>query len=329
MILMNFVWIAVFTPISNKCRHSKFFIQNMSHHLPLVSNYIEICDIYDIIPVHLIFDIHSLRICCTAEKFNLSHIFFVIAFLLITFGSQFSNTGIRLTSTNSAVRGFVDFRHYRINPCLISFESIRLTFFKQLIFWKQSFHFIVKYAMCQCSSVFFCENLHSLFKASNIALFCHSDDLLFIRMTEYSALVCIFIVEHVMFHYISSFFFIIGAVFFSIFFKSHTDNRCYGICLLFVKGFKDILDCLFSRFTFFWLCFFVFGLFRQFRISFLFFYIGRVIEHNVLIPRCLKLFFTVFAMRHNKIHVSTGICSSQYKTEFPDVSVDYVFSNMF
>ena len=248
MILMDFVRITIFTSVTDKCCHSQLFIQNVSHHLPLISNHIEICNIHYIISVHLIFDVHCLRISGTAEKFDLSHVLFVITFLLVSFSFQICNTSISLASTDSAVRRFMDFRHYRINPCLISFERIRLTFLQQFVFREQSFHFIIEYTMSKCVRVFLCENLHCLFQCSDIALLSHRDDSLLIGMTQYSALVCIFIVKYIMFHYFSSFFFIVIRVVYSIFFESMTYHCVHNCFLFFSHGIDYVFNGFFSSF---------------------------------------------------------------------------------
>jgi len=146
---MNFIRIAFFTTISNKCCHCQCFIQNVTHKIPLVCYNIEVCNIDNIITMHIIFDINRLWIGCSSNHLNVRHILFIISLFLIAFSFQFSDSGIRLSCANTAVWRFVDFVDYRRNPCLISFERLRFTFFKQFIFRKQFFSItITEYTVC-------------------------------------------------------------------------------------------------------------------------------------------------------------------------------------
>ena len=149
MIFMNFIRIAVFTTITNHGSHNQFFIQSLSHDVPLICNYVEVCNIGNIVTLHSIFDVDSLWICCTGQQFNLSHLFFVVTFLLVTFSFKLCNTGVSLSCTNTVIRALMNLSHSNIDPGLVSRKCFRLTFFQKFIFREELFNFIIKYAMRQ------------------------------------------------------------------------------------------------------------------------------------------------------------------------------------
>ena len=175
----------------------------MTHYIPLIFNNIEICNIDDIITMHVIFDINCLRIGCSAQQFNISGYFLFATFILVTFCSKFFDTSICLACTNTTNRTLMNLAHYTSNPRLISFEQFWSTFLGKLIIWKQLL--ITFESMCQLR-ILVSKDFHSCFKTSYTTLFCQFDDRFLISMAKYILSFHFHTIKYIMFHsFISSF----------------------------------------------------------------------------------------------------------------------------
>ena len=247
MIFMDFICVTLFASIANQDGHSDHLVENMSHHLPLISYNVEIGNIYNVIPVQLVFDVDGLRVGRSTNQLDFFHVLLVITFLLITFSFKLGDTGISMSSTDAAEWRFMNFRDSCINPGLISLKGLRLTFLQKLMLWKKLLNFCIKYTMSKFIRMLFSENCHGLFQTSNATLLGHINDINFVRVAEHICLLLgITLVKNRMFHVfviLLILIIVIGSP------SNHADHCIDSIFLFIGKGVEDLFNC-FSIFLF-------------------------------------------------------------------------------
>ena len=203
MIFLNLIRIKIVTAIANQNCLGKSLVHGMAKNLPLVSNNVELGDIENVVAVDLVLYIDGLSIMSTTEQLNVLAFLLVIS-LLITESLQLSLSSIRSTSADSCVGRLMHAVDNAGNPSIVGIKNLRLSRINKLIVGHQHIHsFFVKSIMLELIFVFI--DPASLLETANTRSLCELENLVHCGMAEGLALVHIFLIKHVLFHFVSSF----------------------------------------------------------------------------------------------------------------------------
>lgn len=223
------------------------------------------------------------------------------------------------------------FSHHIGNPALIIGNKLRGTWTNFLILREKSRHITLASLnkstayRIMLKTILLCINLKCSLESANLTGLCHFDNILLGRMSQKATrFVFLFIVKHIMLHFGFSSFRIIVFIFGLIRFPESLSEHCIDyIFLLFAERIKYLLNCFFIFFRF---------LFRSFtflRFGLLFFFIRRMINHDILIISNNHAIFRSVTMLHDRINECAWISSSQNKAQFINNAMYYICSCLF
>ena len=235
MLLEDFCFIAFIPAIADHNSGCDFFVEVLPHHAVLIFDNIEIGNIDNVIAMQRVFTVNCLRVGRPFQQFDVAGNIFLFA-LLVAGRPKVSATDISLTGTDTADRAFMCLLHYCCYPALIPLDQFRRAGTDILKLREQRLDFINPV----CQSVILSKNTDRALEAAHAAAFCHTDNILHIRMAQNAICLAVVVVEYVMFHTLFSSFFILILIFISA--KCLPNQGIYHIFLLFGECIEYVAD---------------------------------------------------------------------------------------
>ena len=249
--------------ITKKCSTSDFFVQHDSHLAFDPGNHIEISDVNNVIAIHFLFLVYSLRVSRSLDQAE-ELLFLEVAFN-VTQSTSIIFCDVSHQSFDPGKRSMLNGCHKVINPVSISLNPLRSRI-QALVFRKQHIriiHAILIYIFsCRCCASRHTVVIRSCYGMSKYTVFCVLANSFFQRSNSLSIIKdrlhvsmaqvfpVVFYFECVMFH------FFVLLVFIVIIFCDGCDQCIYSGLLFFGKSIKDIFYSL-SLFLLFFFYFFL------------------------------------------------------------------------
>ena len=337
MILFNLVVIRGQTAIANQDCTSSLLTE---HHLHLSldpSNYIEICDVINVVLIHLLLLVDGLRISSSLKQRE--YLFLLQIALDVTFCTSLILGNVSEDRLNTAERSMMSSSHNLIDPIRISLDEVRSSV-DNLCIREQELRIVkairlrtrcYSHSLSRNISMSQCSALSALIYSSlkRTHLLCIREDLLHVIVRQYILRGCS--LKYIVLHFVTLLTGIVIVFVLTVFviclvcvrlltrqfvlsvFSYLSCDDCYYLLLLIGHRLVNFTDSLIASIL-------------VIVVVHVFSFVVGMSEFQIAIANesHFGLFIRQFTMRHNCIDDSTSVCSSENKRNFLDFSMDYI-----